>query len=296
MELGWEVLNPAAWFAVPSEQPVNRQATSNWKMPLAASEYETLNPASTARWFTVWQQLKERLSFVEKEFAQFDAQVAPTLTEAIVRRVAEFDELPALEAELKHRYPDEDPAERHRKALTEAVSNLNRARSEGPFRKDKFESIGLTYLIRRYRSFDLEAIRRDIEPLVGDVVEHKEERTRQLARVATAKRNLASHLKEVTGCFIAELPKVFNDVRIDPDNHQQVADSIISSFVRDWRSAAKFHGCPVTVNGSEIATLPYPVDWRAGYEELSLGQIAKQPHLFKPRNAKYGYDSEVAHA
>jgi len=288
--MDWQAINPGNWIAKAIERTHVRQPTTNSYMPLPPREYEVLRPAATARWFKVWDELKQRLSLVEHEFAQFEGSMSPSISATILAKLEALRELPGLEQELAGRFPDDSPEVRHRKGLLEALESLNRARNEPPLIRDKYEARGLSFLLRAYRSIDVDRVRKGIEPLLGDVGEHRDERTRQLARVATAKRNLASHLKAVTDCFNCDVPTSFRNLRIDPDDYQLIAESIVSSFIAEWRHAAKFHGPPVSVFGTELTTMPHPRDWQEGYAELRLGDLPKQSHLFRPRVTQADHD------
>jgi len=292
--MDWNSINPASWFPAASTAETVRQPTIFAYMPMPSEELRQLKPVETAEFWIAWQQLESQLKNAQAEFDRFGEEITTEVVDIVVQAAEKRDRFNSLDALLVGRFLDSDSdQERKRLALQEALEKVNSYRTGSPMVRERYLATAMAFILPAYSGgFDAEKFREDAAAVLGDVDERKEKRTRVLAKLAKAKRDLASHIKSVSGCFVGDVPEHYRGsdgggdyrgVRMDQENPRTIAETFIAEFVAAWKLAARSHGVPVDINGREIAKMFDPRSAKAGYEVLGLGALEKKASLFRPR-------------
>lgn len=190
-------------------------------------------------------------------------------------------------------------SEARRVAAARALADVKRA-LKPPRNMANFQTRqrGVNSLIELYARFDAKAFVADVKHYIDQSgeVDYSGQVAKEQGKLGSLTAKLNKHWKGMAKCFLDEtLPQQWREFRVvapvDQAEERQrqfvgIAQTIVRSFLRDWRERAPLFECPVDVNGIAIHTLPAHrrTQWAKAYEQLSLGDLPRRV-IFKYRTS-----------
>lgn len=143
-------------------------------------------------------------------------------------------------------------------------------------------SAEIMHILLMYAQIDMEKLKEDWAGLFGTV-----DRTAQAevdGSIGGTTKKLNNHLANIAKVFAEEkIPTAFRGISVPENNGPELlglAQTVVRSFIADWRSRAPQFLVPVTINGLDIRSLPEDTRdiWQEAYDSLGLGDLRKRPN------------------